>query len=146
MELQINNLFIMRHIKILIFVAAHFPTGSCMNRPNYHIYIEKDEVTIEKEGGVIFIAADPFLLGGLVFHSNKPNEYIHVEENGRKFDGQELYLQHDWIEVRKFCDKTGQHYLKIIANRNDTGTMRGCTITIASDAGDVAAGIIIRQN
>lgn len=136
----------MRYIKTLIFVAALFLTGSCIIVPNYHIHLERDEVTIEKEGGLIFIAADPFLLGGLVFHSNKANEYIHIEENGRKFDGHELYLQHDWIEVRKFCDKAGQHYLKIIANRNDTGTMRGCTITITSDAGDVAARIIIRQN
>lgn len=136
----------MRYIKILTFVTAIFLTCACPKGPNYHIYLERDEVTIEKEGGIIFIAADPFQLGGLVFHSNKPNEYIHIEENGRKFEGQELYLQHDWIEVRKFCDKTGQHYLKIIVNRNDTGTMRGCTITIASDAGDVAAGIIIRQN
>lgn len=92
LKFQINNLFIMRNIKILTFVTALFLSCSCMIVPNYHFNIEKDEVTIEKEGGVIFIAADPFLLGGLVFHSNKPNEYIHVEENGRKFEGHELYL------------------------------------------------------
>ena len=134
----------MEYIKILIFVTAIFLTCACPKGPNDHIYIERDEVTFEKEGGEIFIAAGEFHLVALVFHSNKPNEGIYVEENWIKFDGHELYLLHDWIEVRKFCDKDGLHYLKIIANRNDTGTMKGCTITIAE--GDVAAGIIVRRN
>ena len=132
-----------RIITTAILLIVPFVFNSCGKAWKDVIGLTEKEVSINAEGGEIIIdTAGYFDLFSLSVKDNN-GSLIPVDDNyGRIYDGKEIYLKCEWIEVYRVKDLNHGFSLKLLVAAN-SGEARSCYISVGQ--GDYFDYVIVNQ-